>query len=63
MGELELVAPEVARVALKLLMLREELARLVVAEAEQHAPWTPRQLAIGGASTSIEGFTQRQWSP
>ena len=41
-GELELVAPpEVARVALKLLMLREELARLVVAEAEQHAPWTP----------------------
>ena len=40
-SELELVAPEVARVALKLLMLREELARLVVAEAEQHAPWTP----------------------
>ena len=33
MGELELVAPEVARVALKLLMLREELARLAVAEA------------------------------
>ena len=41
MGELELVAPEVARVALKLLMLREELVRLAVAEAEQHAPWTP----------------------
>ena len=40
MGELELVAPEGAKVALALLMLREELAQLAAAEAEQHAPWT-----------------------